>query len=571
MSQKIDIVDILIENHAITDDQGSQIRVEQINTGRDLESVIVDKGWASEKQIIQARAELIKIPYVDLKEIAISTDVVAKIPESVARHYTLTPIRISDNKLQVAMKDPLDLQVIEFLETKTGFKIEPQLAVPDEILMSINQSYNAGIEKEVKAALSETEDEVVKAEKEIASINQAQDIVMSAPVARIVSTILNYAVTAKASDVHIEPLEDRTRVRFRIDGVLRERLSLPKSVHEAVISRIKILTQSMKIDEKRIPQDGRFSYKTDKEEIDLRISTLPTSSGEKVVMRLLKKSEGVLTLDQLGMIGSARKNFNEAIHKSHGIILITGPTGSGKTTTLRTALTMINSVEVNISTLEDPVEYVIPGINQSQINAQAGLTFANGLRALLRQDPNIIMVGEIRDKETMELAIQAALTGHLVFSTIHTNSAAGALPRMLDMGAEPFLLASTIQLIVAQRLVRVVNPEFSEEYTPPIETERLIRSTLGKLFPPDIKEGDLKLINVKNNTEKGQQYLGRIGIYEVLTMNEKIARLVIEHETAEAIERQAIDDGMIKMIQDGFIKVVQNQTTIEEVLRVASE
>ncbi len=286
---------------------------------------------------------------------------------------------------------------------------------------------------------------------------------------------------------------------------------------------------------------------------------------------MAKKSEGVLTLDQLGMIGSARKNFNEAIHKSHGIILITGPTGSGKTTTLRTALTMINSVEVNISTLEDPVEYVIPGINQSQINAQAGLTFANGLRALLRQDPNIIMVGEIRDKETMELAIQAALTGHLVFSTIHTNSAAGALPRMLDMGAEPFLLASTIQLIVAQRLVRVVNPEFSEEYTPPIETERLIRSTLGKLFPPDIKEGDLKLINVKNNTEKGQQYLGRIGIYEVLTMNEKIARLVIEHETAEAIERQAIDDGMIKMIQDGFIKVVQNQTTIEEVLRVASE
>ncbi len=571
MSQKIDIVDILIANHAITDDQGSQIRVEQINTGRDLESVIVDKGWASEKQIIQARAELLKIPYVDLKEIAVSTDVVAKIPESVARHYTLIPIRISDSKLQVAMKDPLDLQVIEFLETKTGFKIEPQLAVPDEILMSINQSYNAGIEKEVKAALSETEDEVVKAEKEIASLDQAQDIVMSAPVARIVSTTLNYAVTAKASDIHIEPLEDRTRVRFRIDGVLRERLSLPKSVHEAVISRIKILTQSMKIDEKRIPQDGRFTYKTDKEEIDLRISTLPTSTGEKVVMRLLRKSESVLTLDQLGMIGTARKNFNEAIRKSHGIILITGPTGSGKTTTLRTALTMINSVEVNISTLEDPVEYVIPGINQSQINAQAGLTFANGLRALLRQDPNIIMVGEIRDKETMELAIQAALTGHLVFSTIHTNSAAGALPRMLDMGAEPFLLASTIQLIVGQRLVRVVNPEFSEEYTPPIETERLIRSTLGKLFPPDIKEGDLKLINVKNDTEKGQQYLGRIGIYEVLTMNEKIARLVIEHETAEAIERQAIGDGMIKMIQDGFIKVVQHQTTIEEVLRVASE
>lgn len=419
-------------------------------------------------------------------------------------------------------------------------------------------------------ALSETEDELQKAEDALESIEKAQDIVMSAPVARIVQTVLAYAVKAKASDIHIEPLEDRSRVRFRIDGVLRERLSLPRRVHDAVISRIKILSD-LKIDEKRVPQDGRFTYKDQKEEIDLRISTLPTSTGEKVVMRLLRKSAGVLSLDELGMVGMARKNFNDAIHKSHGIILITGPTGSGKTTTLRTALTMINNVDVNISTLEDPVEYVIPGVNQTQINVQAGLTFANGLRSLLRQDPNIIMVGEIRDKETMELAIQASLTGHLVFSTIHTNSAPGALPRMLDMGAEPFLLASTIQLIVAQRLVRIINPDTAEEYTPDIEVERMIRQSLGSLFPKEIGEGELKLVRPRADSDPTEHYIGRFGIYEVLTMNEKIARLVIEHETSEAIERQSIEDGMIKMIQDGYLKAIQHKTTLEEVLRVAAE
>jgi len=327
----------------------------------------------------------------------------------------------------------------------------------------------------------------------------------------------------------------------------------------------------MKIDEKRIPQDGRFSFAAGKEEVDLRISTLPTNHGEKVVMRLLRKSAKVLTLDQLGMVGSARKNFKDVIHKSNGIVLVTGPTGSGKTTTLRTALTMINNVDVNISTLEDPVEYSIPGVNQSQINPQAGFTFATGLRSLLRQDPDVIMVGEVRDKETMELAVQAALTGHLVFSTLHTNSAAGALPRLLDMGAEPFLLASTIQMIVAQRLVRSVNMDSMETYTPDEKVEKMIRESLGGLFPKEITPGKLELIRIKPDADTSTAYSGRIGIYEVLVMNEKIARLVLEHETADRVEEQAVADGMIRMIQDGFLKAVQKQTTLEEVLRVIQD
>lgn len=570
MARRTDIVDILVKEKILDEDRASQVRVEQINTGKGIEGIILDKNWATEKQLVQARAEMIQLPFIDVKEVTIASDVISKIPESVARHYTLIPIRIQENKLQVAMKDPLDLQVIEFLEAKTGLKIEPQLAVAEDILISINQNYNAGIEKEVKAALSETEDEMQKAEKELETIDKAQDIVNSAPVARIVSTTVEYAMKAKASDIHIESLDDRTRIRFRIDGVLRERLSLPKRVHDAVISRIKILSD-LKIDEKRIPQDGRFSFESGGEEIDLRVSTLPTTSGEKVVMRLLRKSAKVLTLDELGLVGTARKNFNDSIRKSHGIILITGPTGSGKTTTLRTALTMINSTEINISTLEDPVEYSIPGVNQSQVNVQAGLTFANGLRALLRQDPNVIMVGEIRDQETMELAVQAALTGHLVFSTIHTNSAAGALPRLLDMGAEPFLLASTIQLIVAQRLVRVINPEAIEEYEPTGEVEELIRTTLGKLYPKELEGKKLTLARPKPEFEQAAKYTGRVGIFEVLSMNEKIARLVLEHESSDRIERQAVEDGMVKMIQDGFLKAVRHQSTIEEVLRVAAE
>lgn len=570
MTQKTDLVTVLTEEGVLTEEKASQVRVGQITSGNSVEQIIMDKGWATEVQLVKARAQMLNMAFVDIANTSISPDVIAKIPESVARHYTLIPVTVEEEKLQVAMKDPLDLQVIEFLETKTSLDIKPVIAVPDDIIRAINQNYNVGIEKEVTAALRETESEVDKVEKELASLDDAQDVINSAPVARIVSTTLEYAMKSKASDVHIEPLEDRTRVRFRIDGVLRERLSLPPRVHNSVISRIKILSH-LKIDERRTPQDGRFSFASGKEEVDLRVSTLPTNHGEKVVMRLLRKSAQVLTLDQLGMLGTARKNFKDMIHKTNGIVLVTGPTGSGKTTTLRTALTIINNVDVNISTLEDPVEYSIPGVNQSQINPQAGFTFATGLRSLLRQDPDIIMVGEIRDKETMELAIQAALTGHLVFSTLHTSSAAGALPRLLDMGAEPFLLASTIQMVIAQRLVRTLNLEYMETYKPDEKVETMIRESLGRLFPKDTSVGKLELVRVKVDVDPNVAYTGRVGIYEVLTMNEKIARLILEHDTADAIERQAIEDGMVRMIQDGYLKAINKTTTLEEVIRVIQD
>ena len=398
------------------------------------------------------------------------------------------------------------------------------------------------------------------------------DTIREAPIAKIVETVLGYAVKSRASDVHIEPQEDKTRVRYRIDGVLHEKLVLPKSVQDAVVSRIKVLSD-MKIDEKRIPQDGRFNFKVDKEEVDLRVSSLPTVHGEKIVMRLLKKSGGVPTLQELGIRGTALKNLEAASIVPHGIVLVTGPTGSGKTTTLYSLLTKINSPKVNIVTLEDPVEYQMAGINQVQINPQAGLTFASGLRAFLRQDPNIIMVGEIRDQETAELAIQAALTGHVVFSTLHTNSAAGALPRLLDMKAEPFLLVSSMTLVMAQRVVRKICLDCKEEYDPEEVVLEDIKKVLGGLFDGWAKQNPtekIKLHRGKGCDEcGGTGYKGRIGVYEVLVMNEKIGRLILERRPAEDIEKQSTEDGMVLMKQDGYLKVLEGITTIEEVLRVA--
>lgn len=566
MPEKTELVDILKTRGALTPDQVSQIKLEQLNSGRAQADIIAERGWVPPAEVTAARAELIKVPFVDISTYAPSPEVLAKVPESVARHYTLIPVKEEGGQLQVAMEDPLDLQLIEFLEAKTGARIEPMLAVPEDITTAIEAAYATGIEKEVKAVLKETEKDVEKVEAQLKSLSEAQEVIQSAPVARIVSTILEYAVKARASDVHIEPEEGRTRVRFRIDGVLHERLSLPSSVHEAVVSRIKILS-SLKIDEKRIPQDGRFMFEVGEQAVDLRVSTLPTSHGEKVVMRLLRKEQKVLSLEELGLRGRALKNFTEAIKKTHGIILITGPTGSGKTTTLRTVLSMKNSPEINIVTLEDPVEYEVGGVNQSQVNVQAGLTFASGLRSILRQDPDVIMVGEIRDEETMTLAVQAALTGHLVFSTLHTNSAAGALPRLLDMGAEPFLLSSTIEMVIAQRLVRRLNAECAEEYEPTEEVMQMLSNTLGPLLAKDLKS--LRLLRPKKDCEEA--FSGRVGIYEVLPLSERIARMITERKTADEIEHQAIKEGMVKMVQDGFLKAIEGQTTVEEVLRVAQE
>jgi type II secretory ATPase GspE/PulE/Tfp pilus assembly ATPase PilB-like protein len=440
------------------------------------------------------------------------------------------------------------------------------MARADKIKETITTAYAQPLSAEVKAALKEVAPSTPETQTiDIASLG---NIIREAPVAKIVATILEFAIKARASDVHIEPQEDKTRIRYRIDGILHEKLILPKKVHEAVISRIKILS-GMKIDEKRIPQDGRFNFKAGDQEVDLRVSSLPTVFGEKIVMRLLKKSGGVPDLPELGLRGRALKNLEDAILRPHGIIIVCGPTGSGKTTTLYSVLSRINTSKVNIVTLEDPVEYQINGVNQVQVNPAAGLTFASGMRSFLRQDPNIIMVGEIRDKETTELAIQASLTGHLVFSTLHTNDASGAIPRLLDLGAEPFLLASALTCIVAQRVLRRICPHCKEEYTPPAEVAEDIKKVLGNLYQ---SKGALKLYRGKKCPEcNNTGYLGRIGIFEVLPVTEKIARLILERSDAGTIEKQALEDGMITLKQDGYLKVVEGITTIEEVLRVAQE
>jgi type II secretory ATPase GspE/PulE/Tfp pilus assembly ATPase PilB-like protein len=379
---------------------------------------------------------------------------------------------------------------------------------------------------------------------------------------------LSFAVKARASDVHIEPQERSTRVRYRIDGILQEKLTIPRELHDALISRIKILS-GMKIDEKRVPQDGRFNFRSEIEEVDLRVSSLPTSTGEKIVMRLLKKTGGIPELAQLGLRGSAFRNLQDAILKPHGIVLITGPTGSGKTTTLYSIIQTINTPKVNIVTLEDPVEYKISGVNQVQVNTGAGLTFASGLRSFLRQDPNIILVGEIRDSETADLAIQASLTGHLVFATLHTNDAAGALPRLLDMGAEPYLLASSMTAIIAQRVVRKIHEECKTSYTPDQKVMDQMKATLGTLWPKNQKD---VLYKGKGDANCGNSgYYGRLGIFEVLPVTEKISKLILERATSDAINDLAKQEGMISMKQDGYLKVLDGQTTVEEVLRVAEE
>ena len=441
------------------------------------------------------------------------------------------------------------------------------ICLEEDIEESIQKHYNQSLSAEVTEALKETGKPTAVNIKTF-DAQQMGRVIREAPIAKIVTTILEFAQKAHSSDIHIEPMEDKTRIRYRIDGILHEKLVLPKNIHEALVSRIKILS-GMKIDEKRIPQDGRFNFKSDNEEIDLRVSCLPSVHGEKIVMRLLQKSGKVPTFIELGLRGNALKHLQNSIIMPHGIVLITGPTGSGKTTTLYSVLSKINTSKVNIITLEDPVEYEIPGITQVQINPQAGLTFASGMRSFLRQDPDIIMVGEIRDVETAGLAIQAALTGHLVFSTLHTNSAAGALPRLLDMEAESYLLASSMICVIGQRVVRRICPHCKVEYPASREVLEDAKKVLGPFYP---NKGKLVIYKGKGCDHCNDTgYSGRVGIFEVLPVVEKIGSLILEKAPASKIEEQARKNGMITMLQDGYLKVIEGITTIEEVLRVSRE
>ncbi len=573
------VAEVLLSQGAITQQVFDDLSLESINTAKSVETLLVEKNLVSDDALTAARSVAYNVPSVRLSETGIAPQALALVPESVAQRYVLIPFAIEEasGELSVAMANPSDVLALDFVTKKTQKKIKIFLASADEIRRTITERYAQNLSSQVNAVLKDNDSRKMfvdtGADMDLSKVSNG-GVIRDAPIAKIVETILSFAVKSRASDIHIEPLETRVRVRYRIDGILSEKLVLPQSVHPAVVSRIKILSD-LKIDEKRIPQDGRFTFRTQTDEVDLRISTLPTVHGEKIVMRLLKKTGAVPSLSDLGLRGSALSRVEAAAIVPHGIVLVTGPTGSGKTTTLYSLLHKINTPKVNIMTLEDPVEYQMDGISQVQINPQAGLTFASGLRSFLRQDPNIIMVGEIRDSETAELAIQASLTGHLVFSTLHTNSASGALPRLLDMGMEPFLLASSITLVAAQRVVRRISAE-KEEYTPPPEVEKDIREVLGPLYDGWVKSKGLegkpmKLyrgIPSKSNNDSG--YEGRIGIYEVLVMNDLIARQVLEHKTVADIENQARADGMMLMKQDGYLKALDGITTIEEVLRVAA-
>lgn len=570
------VVDVLVAKNLLTQDQVDQVALEQAGGSQTLPEILMEKGLVSEEQVVKAQAELNGLPFIKIADTGSSPEALSQIAESIARRYRLLPFAFDKNEgvLSLAMADPLDMTAIDFARQKTGLEIRPYYAMPSELDRVLTERYAQSLSSEVNQALEESSQVHQVKTKDSDFVQLQGQVLRQAPVTKIIDTILSFAMKARSSDVHIEPQEQKTRVRYRIDGLLQEKLILPKSVHEAVVSRVKILSD-LKIDEKRIPQDGRFSFIANGEEVDLRVSTLPTVHGEKVVMRLLKKSSTVPTLEELGLRGFALRHLEDAIKVPRGIILVTGPTGSGKTTTLYSVLHQVNTPQVNIITLEDPVEYQMPGINQVQINPQAGLSFASGMRSFLRQDPNIIMVGEIRDNETAELAVQASLTGHLVFSTLHTNSAAGALPRLLDMKAEPFLLASSMTLTMGQRIVRLINPEYREEYKPEAPVVEDIKKVLGDYFDLWCKQNrkdpnNITLFRPKADRPPTEpEYKGRIGIFEVMQVTEPIRKLILGRRPVGELETQAIAEGMMLMKQDGYIKVLNGETTIEEVLRVA--
>lgn len=576
-----DLISVLADSGKLTADQVAKARVELASSAKSQMEIVKSLGVSDEETLVRAQAAVWGVPYFDQGSLVLSPDLLNLIPKSIADTYRVIPISIDkqNNLLTVVMSNPQDLTAIDFLEKRSGMRVMAQMTTETRLSSLIDQNYAQSLIGEVTEVLKKGGEE--EEEVGVITAESMAQIIKEPKIVEIVKKVLEYAIKFRATDVHIEPLESMTRIRYRIDGILEERLRLDRQYHAALVSRIKILA-GMKIDEKRLPQDGRFAFKSDLGEVDLRISSLPTSHGEKVVMRLLPKSKKIPTLQELGLRGKALKNLEEAVLIPHGIILITGPTGSGKTTTLYSLVSKINTPKVNIVTLEDPVEYAMAGVNQVQINPQAGLTFASGLRSFLRQDPNIIMVGEIRDEETAELAIQASLTGHLVFSTLHTNSAAGALPRLIDMKAEPFLLASSMTAIVAQRVLRRVCDDCKTTYLPDPTIVSDIKAVLGEYFDSFIKgnpekaaeaqkqKSEFLLYKGKGCDRCGQTgYLGRIAIFEVLPVSSNIAKLIMQRSDAASIEKQAVSEGMMLMKQDGYLKVLEGVTTIEEVLRVA--
>lgn len=666
-------LEILLRDKVIDEQKLAQVKQAVLQTKKPEEQILLEFQYATDGQIARAKSEEFSIPFADLNVIRIPNEVLGKIDTSLLKTYLAVPFEETPTELKVAMVDPFDIPGIQAIQraVPAGKRLVVYIAPRSQIEQLVEKRLTEGISTEVHAALEDVETQVTDISDATEDIVAAQSSLINAPVARIVNSLLMFGVRSNASDIHIEPQEKEVRIRYRVHGVLVEKLRLPRAVASNLVARIKILTNTIKIDEKRVPQDGRFQIKVKDRMVDIRVSTMPTVHGEKVVMRLLERTGGIPSLESTGLRGTSYKLYLDAIKSTNGIVLISGPTGSGKTRTLAGTISMLNKVNVNILTLEDPVEIRISGVNQVQVNPDAGLTFASGLRAFLRQDPNIIMVGEIRDKETAGLAVQAALTGHLVFSTIHTNSASAALPRLIDMKVEPYLIASVLQLVVAQRLPRRICPHCRTAYLAPPEVQEDIATRLtsipqfnvigyikgrcqaqsisladdpslgvastGTQNALQIKQPDQSLAAqpqtqtahtqapsapavttpvtppvqpvtlpqsavVSSDTpafhtdeilcpiEKGNGaydmylyrgegcdecghtgYSGRIGIFEVLKVDETIGRMILDNKSSDEIQAMAIQRGMITMLQDGYLKALDGITTIEEVLRVSKD
>jgi len=541
--------------------------------GKRIIDYLLENNLVSEAVLYETIAKELNFPFVDLKDQIIRKDILNLIPEPIVQVHKVAAFEKTDKELKIACLDPEDIQTFEFIEKETGLKPVIHITTPESI-KSVLKQYHKGL----KAEFKEIEKGGKKEEK-----SDLKKLAEDLPVVRIVDTILEYAIYENASDIHIEPTEKETIIRYRIDGILRDVMTLPKSVQPGVVARIKILS-NLKIDEHRLPQDGRFKINIENQKVSFRVSIIPVFDGEKIVLRLLRESAQVLTLEQLGFLKKPLEVVKRNIKKPHGIILVTGPTGSGKTTTLYSILNILNKPEVNIATIEDPVEYRMPRINQSQVNPKIGFTFAAGLRSLLRQDPNVIMVGEIRDKETADIAVHAALTGHLVLSTLHTNDAATTLPRLERMGVPSFLIASTVNIIIAQRLVRKICLNCIESYTltkknireleKQVDFKKVLKSLEkeGAIVSADQPLDSLLFYRGKGCKQcNGEGYKGRIGIYEVLENTEAIQKIVLEGGSAKEIYDKAVEEGMVTIANDGFFKAKMGITTIEEVLRVTQE
>ena len=549
---------------------------------RTLAEALIAGGYLTEDDLRRVESYVLGIPFVSLKDEKVEFAVLSLIPEPVARNHNIVSFKKGEGILEVAMLDTADLPAIDFVKKKTGLKILPRLT-DTESMRSVLQQYQKTLKDEFgdiiskeSSALKIIADQSGEAVTDEDLKKMAEDL----PVVRIVDTLLRHAIIQGASDIHIEPMEELLLVRYRIDGILHDAMSLPKHASPTIAARIKVLS-NLKLDEKRLPQDGRFKMEMDGQKVSFRVSVLPIFFGEKIVMRLLRENRSGFTLEGIGFHGTTAERIQDAMRQKTGIILVTGPTGSGKTTTLYTILDLLNTPEVNISTIEDPIEYQMPRINQTQVKPEIGFTFAAGLRSLMRQDPDIIMVGEIRDEETASLAINAALTGHLVLATLHTNSAAGSVSRLIDMGIEPFLLTSTLRVAIGQRLVRQITSEHREPYTLSVDErtqimkhadlERILDTLKSEnITKPNATWNNISLYHPKADTDE-DAYQGRMGIHEVLPVTSTIKDLIMANGTIDQIEEQAKRAGMLTMLEDGIYKAARGVTTVEEVLRVISE